>query len=724
MTLRDVRLACALVVFALLGGCSSGTEAPVATSVTITPGQLTFGQLNQSLALAARVTDQRGDSMTGQAVTWSSNNTAVATVNPTTGSVTSVANGTATITATSGSAMGNITATVNQLASGAAKVGDAQQGTVGAALPFAISVHVTDNGGAPIANRAVTFAVTGGGGSLANVSATTNVTGDAQANWTLGTVAGAPQSVTATIGTLVATFTATALAGAASAVTIQAGNNQTRVVNAEVTIDPSVRVSDSFGNAKPGVTVTFTPTAGGGSVVGGTPTTNANGIATVTSWTMGGSAGTNTLQAAVQGTALTVNFTATAVAAGAPTNIAVLAGNAQTALVGYPTNIRPAVLVTDAGGQPVAGVTVDFAVTGGGGSVTSSSVMTNAVGIAQVGNWTVGGVAGANTMTATAAPGGITNNPVTFTATGQASGFNIVIQNYGPAFNSATQAAFDSAIAFWRRVIIGDIADGSLGNGSQFPAGTCGPGTPSLSGNVDDLLILAKFDAIDGQFGTLGRAFPCLFRTGTNAPLTAVGVMEFDSVDMATLSAQNLAYVIRHEMGHVLGFGTLFNDSPLACRANTVTGASGPLDTHFTCTNGRAVFDSIGGTNYTGGLKVPLENCGPATFAGLPPGTPCGQGNYNSHWREPTFFTELMTPYLNSGAPANPLSVLSIAALQDMGYLVNYGAAEAYSQPFTAPEWLTSSMRSGPVISLENDIIRLPMRGIDASGRVTRVIQP
>lgn len=189
MTLRDVRLACALTVFALLGGCSSGTEAPVPTSVTITPGQLSFGQLNQSLALTAKVVDQRGDSMTGQVVTWSSNNTAVATVNPTTGSVTSVANGTATITATSGSATGNITATVNQLASGASKTGDNQVGTVGAALANVISVHVTDNGGAPIVNRAITFAVTGGGGSLANAGTTTNATGDAQATWTLGTVA-------------------------------------------------------------------------------------------------------------------------------------------------------------------------------------------------------------------------------------------------------------------------------------------------------------------------------------------------------------------------------------------------------------------------------------------------------------------------------------------------------------------------------------------------------
>ena len=74
------------------------------------------------------------------------------------------------------------------------------------------------------------------------------------------------------------------------------------------------------------------------------------------------------------------------------------AGNMQTAPVGQPVPIRPAVKLTDAYGRPAAGWTVIFSVWSGGGSVTGDSQKTNADGIATVGSWTLGPNPGENTL--------------------------------------------------------------------------------------------------------------------------------------------------------------------------------------------------------------------------------------------------------------------------------------------------------------------------------------
>ena len=72
---------------------------------------------------------------------------------------------------------------------------------------------------------------------------------------------------------------------------------------------PSVVVRDANGNPVGGAHVTFAVTAGGGSITGGSATSNASGIATVGSWTLGATAGVNTLTATV-GSLPAVTFTA------------------------------------------------------------------------------------------------------------------------------------------------------------------------------------------------------------------------------------------------------------------------------------------------------------------------------------------------------------------------------------------------------------------------------
>ncbi|TMF11991.1 MAG: hypothetical protein E6I38_04115, partial [Chloroflexi bacterium] len=179
-------------------------------------------------------------------------------------------------------------------------------------------------------------------------------------------------------------------------------------------------VRDANGNPVGGVSVTFAVASGGGSVTPTTPvTTNANGIAAVTSWILGPTAGPNSLTATASGLAGSpVTFTATGTA-GTATQMAINAGNGQTATAGTAVAIEPSVIVRDANGNPVGGVSVTFAVASGGGTVTpTTSVTTGANGIAAVTSWILGPTAGPNSLTATAS--GLAGSPVTFTATGTA----------------------------------------------------------------------------------------------------------------------------------------------------------------------------------------------------------------------------------------------------------------------------------------------------------------
>lgn len=723
--MRAVRRRVASVVVAsvvpLLVVTCKGTEPKVATTITVSGPSTSLAAIGATAKYTAQVLDQKGGTLTGATVTWTTSNAAVIAVD-TAGTVTAVANGTAQVIATSGKATGNASVTVAQTAAQAAAAsGGAQSGTAGQTLAAPLVVLVNDAGSHPAAGISVTFAVTSGGGTVGSPTATTDATGHAQTSWTLGTGTGS-QTVTATVSGAAGspvTFFATAAAAAASVVTKLAGDNQSMVAGQPVPTRPSVSVKDQFNNPAPGVAVTFAVTAGGGSVSGASQTTSAAGVATVGSWTLGAS-GTQTLTATVAGSGITGNpatFTATVVVAGAAANVTAIVSNNLPGLVGNPTNVRPAVKVTDAGSLPVSGVAVAFAVGSGGGSATGAATTTNGAGIAQVASWTLGAAPSVNTMTATATGGGIAGNPVTFTDTALAATYTIDITYFGAPVKAAVQAAMDLAVAKWEQIIYRSVGALNLTGVNSVPAGTCGTGTPAINQTVNNLLILAKFDSIDGPGKILGQSGPCLIRNSNG--LTVVGVMEFDSSDVDTLLAHSeLDVVMLHEMGHVIGFGTLwgppepqfgvFND----CVQNLTTLGS-PQDTYFSCAKGRAAFDSIGGTSYTGagqtvgGNKVPVENCGNAPY--VPP--TCGAGAVDGHWRETVFGNELMTGFIGLGS--NPLSIVSAAAQEDLGYTVNYAGADPYSRTFTAPV-----VGGAPPRALGDDIRHGPIFVIDASGRI------
>jgi len=684
-----------VVAFVAAAACK-GTEpfVPVATTVTVTPGALSFTAVGATQPLAATVLDQRGNAMPNPTVTWSTNNSSVATVGAT-GIVTSTGNGSTRITATSGLATGNASVNVAQVAAGLLKYnGDGQTGSVGTALPTALTAKLVDSYGSPMPGVTVTW--TTATGTLSTPGGTsTDGNGLASATWTLGTTSGLQQATAAAAGVTSAVFAATANAGPPASVVVQAGDNQRAAQSTPVAVRPAVQVRDQYNNLVSGAAVSFAIDSGGGSVTGFNPVTNGSGIATVGSWTVGN--GNNTLIATVSGAGITgnpVKFHATGVVPGPPTRLIVTGGNGQTGLVGYALNVRPAVEVVDVDSFPVPNKLVTFAVTGGGGSVTGDTMTTGLSGIATVGNWTVQG--GANTLRASIPDAGVTNNPLTFSAMGVISTYNIVIRPLTP-ISPARLAVFDSAAAHWSRLIYGDVPDIALNVGP----GTCTSRAPAINETIDDIVIFAILDSIDGPGKILGQAGPCWIRSVGFQPI--IGVMFFDTADVHNLELSGLFdEVVTHEMGHVLGFGTIWSTAYLGL----IAGAGGS-DPHFIGTEALAAFDRIGAAGYSAGAKVPVENTG-------------GSGTRDSHWRESVFGEELMTGYLGAAGVPKLLSVVTVASMGDEGYQVNYAGADAFALSFAA----LRAQAGGQAVPLVDDILRLPIGVVDARGRFVRWVMP
>jgi hypothetical protein len=175
-----------------------------------------------------------------------------------------------------------------------------------------------------------------------------------------------------------------------------------------VTPLPSVVVKNVRGDALQGVPVTFAVAAGGGTITGATQTTDAAGIATIGSWTLGTTAGENRVTATV-GTLPAVTFTVTGVNTAA-TQVTKVNDN-QSGTTGQALAQQIGVIVKDQFGNPVSGVQVTFAAQNGT-SVAPTTVTTNASGAANT-TWTLGSTTGVVHATATAG----TLPAVTFTAT-------------------------------------------------------------------------------------------------------------------------------------------------------------------------------------------------------------------------------------------------------------------------------------------------------------------
>ncbi|HEY2025864.1 MAG TPA: hypothetical protein VGG78_02585, partial [Gemmatimonadaceae bacterium] len=118
-----------------------------------------------------------------------------------------------------------------------------------------------------------------------------------------------------------------------------------------------VRVADAAGASVSGVTVSFTPVTGSGTVNAGAVITDTTGSAGVL-WTLGTVPGPQSLTVSTAGlSAVTVTATATA---GAPSTITIVSGDAQSAPAGSTLSVPLAVKVVDQFGNAVANANVSW----------------------------------------------------------------------------------------------------------------------------------------------------------------------------------------------------------------------------------------------------------------------------------------------------------------------------------------------------------------------------
>ena len=292
--------------------------------------------------------------------------------------------------------------------------------------------------------------------------------------------------------------------------------------------------------------------------------------------------------------------------------------------------------------------------------------------------------------------------------------FDIELRYVGREPTPAQRQVFRQAAEGWERVITRGLSDRFIDSSET----TCEDGDfSSLFGtHIDDLLVYIGLKYLDGPRGALAEAGPCWTRGPNGLPF--IGTVTIDTADLPLMERNGvLGKVVTHELAHALGFGTIWNGvrgsdgRPLLKLPSVVNNVKVPgRDTHFNGPAAVAAFDAVGGDAYRGGAKVPVEN----DTVGY------GIGALDGHWRESVLGRELMTSSLSIERGVHePLSMVTIAALEDLGYSVDDAAAERYTLPTTPP----GIVRTAPqVLHLLNDIRQGPVRVEDPLDQSIEVI--
>jgi hypothetical protein len=273
-------------------------------------------------------------------------------------------------------------------------------------------------------------------------------------------------------------------------------------------------------------------------------------------------------------------------------------------------------------------------------------------------------------------------------------GFQITM-DYDASVKPGIKSLFDAAAARWSKVITGDLpAVKYIANGQTRV--------------IDDLLIFADVQALPDP-DTIAQATFHDIRVGNSGTpantnfsqkgLPYVGSMTINTLYVNSVGIEN---TIAHEMGHVLGFGSLWRR--VGPYASTVSGI-GTADPRFLGPNAVREYNSLFGRRETG---VPLYEQSQITPISY-------DGSYGVHLRDSVFsyagaavqvsnrYFELMTARYdpdtalpNGRSIASYLSKVTVGVMADLGYRVNYAAADNYSKPPVSPQALVAAVPSAP----------------------------
>jgi hypothetical protein len=387
----------------------------------------------------------------------------------------------------------------------------------------------------------------------------------------------------------------------------------------------------------------------------------------------------------VAGSAPPVTVTVTGIA-GPPASVS--AAGALDGLAGDFLSNPFVLRVKDRYGNPVPGAGIYLTIGKGGGDVSPSELTTDGGGVASGIAWRLGRFGGSQQLVATV---GSLRAEIPATIR---SGFDPVVRAVGQPLPQALSEALTAAAERIHATIINDAGDVPVLN---FDLSRCGLQGATLSETIDDIVIFAMVTPIDGVGKVLASAGPCVVRTQSRFPL--IGLMRFDADDIDALTANGrLPAVVLHEMLHVVGIGSLWWTRDMVFGSNTTNPRfTGPL-AGVQCAALGGLSDCLDG-------RVPVENVG-------------GTGTAEVHWRESVFDRELMTGFVEVNADM-PFSTISIASLEDLGYLVNLLSADPFQVLPPAPV----SPRLSPQLLPPWEIIVHPLFEIGASGVIRRIVR-
>ena len=244
------------------------------------------------------------------------------------------------------------------------------------------------------------------------------------------------------------------------------------------------------------------------------------------------------------------------------------------------------------------------------------------------------------------------------------SDFDIELVFLDDRFSEYDKQVIQYAARRWMSIIREDLPDYEF---TQGWSGTCGDHSYRIPAGerIDDLRIYIVPTEPGESAGGWGGVK--VLRETSHLPV--VGCMAFNLSFYLRQTNTRLLSTALHEIAHVLGFGTIWDD--LGFRRNPSRNNEG-ADTHFDGPRAIAAFDAAGGSSYTG-RKVPVLNFGIPRYR-------------DSHWRGTVLGAELMATgggLLFEGyyKAYKELSAITIQSLADLGYVVEVTQAETHTLP-------------------------------------------
>jgi FG-GAP-like repeat len=199
--------------------------------------------------------------------------------------------------------------------------------------------------------------------------------------------------------------------------------------------------------------------------------------------------------------------------------------------------------------------------------------------------------------------------------------------------------------------------------------------TRSAVTNFTDLTITIKGQSLNPSiFALTGPVFQTTDRT-TVTILSAESTINTQRLDYFSLNLEYFQSIMAHEFAHALGFGTFWEPVTF----NTGNGTSLRIGKNLIdrSTNNYNINDGLGNTTYASSSYGDLLGTFRPTAVPIEPGV-------FAHWDEARLGAELLTPFAEAVGVAMPASALTISALRDLGWNVNYGAVQTYQLPITS----------------------------------------